>query len=153
VVSEAVRCWSSLLLSLSLALSLARQINRLLSIIAHANSSLSKSPSLYILLLLFLFCIKFRVLLVFVWTHFFLFFVFFWVLFFPLWGRRRRGGGGERGRSRSSATVENMYRSSKIYICTEFAISVFGFLVIIVSCKLFFFEELFVVDVVCFFPN
>jgi hypothetical protein len=70
-----------------------------------------------------------------------------------LWGRRRRRGGGERGRSRSSATVENMYRSSKIYICTEFAISVFGFLVIIVSCKLFFFEELFVVDVVCFFPN
>lgn len=43
------------------SLSLSRQINRLLSIIAHANS---KSPSLYILLLfflLFLFCIKFRV--------------------------------------------------------------------------------------------
>jgi hypothetical protein len=65
-----------------------------------------------------------------------LLFVFFWVLFFPLWGRGG-GGGGERGRSRSSATVEDMYRSSKIYICTEFAISVFGFLVIIVSCKLF----------------
>jgi hypothetical protein len=34
-------------------------------------------------------------------------------LFFPLWGRR---GEGERGRSRSSATVEDMYRSSKIYM-------------------------------------